>query len=76
MSTLDLKVLEKLDKSDQEKITYFLKLLLNKSKYKKLKEEISWTFPQSQDKNQSYLSLVSFFKDKTLFPIVLALLDS
>jgi hypothetical protein len=41
MSTLDLKVLEKLDKADQEKITYFLKLLLNKSKYKKLKEEIS-----------------------------------
>ncbi len=41
MSTLDLKVLEKLDKADQEKITYFLKLLLNKSKYEKLKEEIS-----------------------------------
>lgn len=41
MSTLDLKVLEKLDKADQEKITYFLKLLLNKSKYKKLKDEIS-----------------------------------
>ena len=41
MSTLDWKVLEKLDKADQEKITYFLKLLLNQSKYKKLKEEIS-----------------------------------
>lgn len=41
MNTLDLKVLEKLDKADQEKITYFLNLLLNKSKYKKLKEEIS-----------------------------------
>ena len=41
MGTLDLKILEKLDKADQEKITYFLKLLLNKSKYKKLKEEIS-----------------------------------
>ncbi len=41
MSTLDLKILEKLDKADQEKITYFLKLLLNKSKYKKLKEDIS-----------------------------------
>ena len=32
MSTLDLKVLEKLDETD---------LLSNKSKYKKLKEEIS-----------------------------------
>ncbi len=41
MTTADLKVLEKLDKADQEKITYFLKLLLNKSKYNKLKEEIS-----------------------------------
>ena len=41
MSTLDLKGLEKLDKADQEKVTYFLKLLLNKSKYKKLREEIS-----------------------------------
>ncbi len=36
-----MKVLEKLDKTDQEKIIYFLNLLLNKSKYKKLKEEIS-----------------------------------
>ena len=41
MSTLDWKALKKLDKADQEKITYFLKLLLNQSKYKKLKEEIS-----------------------------------
>ncbi len=41
MNTLDLKILERLDKADQEKITYFLKLLLNKSKYKKLREEIS-----------------------------------
>ncbi len=41
MSTLDLKILEKLDKADQEKIKYFIRLLLNKSKYKKLKKEIS-----------------------------------
>ncbi len=41
MNALDLKIIEKLDKVDQEKITYFLNLLLNKSKYKKLKEEIS-----------------------------------
>ena len=41
MNTLDLNVLDKLDKADQEKIMYFLNLLLNKSKYKKLKEEIS-----------------------------------
>ncbi len=41
MSTLDLKIIEKLDKADQEKISYFFNLLLNKSKYKKLKEEIA-----------------------------------
>ncbi len=41
MNTLDLKILERLDKADREKITYFLRLLLNKSKYKKLREEIS-----------------------------------
>ena len=41
MNALDLKIIEKLDQVDQEKITYFLNLLLNKSKYKKLKEEIS-----------------------------------
>ena len=41
MGALDLKILEKLDKDAQEKVTHFLKLLLDKSKYKKLKEEIS-----------------------------------
>jgi len=42
MSIVDLNVvLEKLDKTDQKKIIYFFNLLLNKSKYKKLKEEIS-----------------------------------
>jgi len=30
-----------LDKDDQEKLSYFLRLLLNKSKYKKLKDEIN-----------------------------------
>ena len=41
MTTTDLKILEKLDQGDQEKIRYFLRLLLNKSKYNKLREEIS-----------------------------------
>ncbi|MHB2149145.1 hypothetical protein ACX8XP_08825 [Calditrichota bacterium LG25] len=41
MNELDLKVLERLDKDDREKITYFIRLLLNQSKYRKLKEEIS-----------------------------------
>ncbi len=40
MNTIELEVLQKLDKSDQEKVIYFLKLLLNQAKYKKLKDEI------------------------------------
>ncbi len=41
MTELDLKILEKLDNQDQEKVAYFLRLLLNQSKYKRLKAEIS-----------------------------------
>lgn len=40
MNTTELQILQKLDKSDQEKIIYFLKLLLKQEKYKKIKEEI------------------------------------
>jgi len=40
MNTIELEVLQKLDKSDQEKVIYFLKLLLNQAKYKKLRDEI------------------------------------
>jgi len=40
MNTEELDILQKLNKSDQEKIRYFLKLLLNQSKYKQLKQEI------------------------------------
>ena len=36
-----LNILEKLDKIDQEKINYFINLLLRKEKYKQLKLEIS-----------------------------------
>ena len=34
-------LLEKLDKEDKEKVSYFARLLLNQSKYQELKEEIS-----------------------------------
>ena len=40
MNTIDLELLQKLDKSDQEKVIYFLKLLLNQAKYRNLKSEI------------------------------------
>ncbi|MDL1970903.1 MAG: hypothetical protein LWW94_08015 [Candidatus Desulfofervidaceae bacterium] len=40
MNTIELEVLQKLDESDQEKVIYFLKLLLNQAKYKKLRDEI------------------------------------
>ncbi|GAB6888903.1 hypothetical protein JCM13304A_24030 [Desulfothermus okinawensis JCM 13304] len=35
-----LNLIERLEKSDQEKIIYFLKLLINQEKYRKLKEEV------------------------------------
>ena len=41
MNASDLKILEKLDPADKEKVSHFLRLLLNKSKYKKLKAEIA-----------------------------------
>jgi len=41
MSIVDeLSIIEKMDDSDQEKIRYFLKLLVKEKKYKKLKREI------------------------------------
>ncbi|GAB6163515.1 hypothetical protein JCM12298_26750 [Desulfothermus naphthae] len=40
MNTTELEILQKLDKNDQEKVKYFLKLLFNQAKYKKLKDEI------------------------------------
>lgn len=40
MNIVELEMLEKLDKTDHEKVIYFLRLLLNKSKYKKIREEI------------------------------------
>lgn len=36
----DMRIFEKLDKEDQEKVSYFLKLLWNQSKYQKMKVEI------------------------------------
>ncbi len=40
MEAIDLKVLNKFDKSDQEKVKYFINLLAKKSKYENLKKEI------------------------------------
>ena len=34
-------ILERLDQEDKEKVSYFIRLLLNKSKYQQLKKEIS-----------------------------------
>ena len=40
MGPLRFDILEKLDKEDQQAVAYFLRLLLNKAKYRTLKEEI------------------------------------
>jgi len=36
-----ISIIENLEIEDKEKISYFIKLLLNKSSYQKLREEIS-----------------------------------
>ena len=40
MNSVRFDIFERLDKRDQEAVTYFLRLLLNKAKYRRLKEEI------------------------------------
>ena len=34
-------ILERLDQEDKEKVSYFIRLLLNKSKYQQLKKEVA-----------------------------------
>ncbi len=40
MYAIDIRLLEKLDEEDQEKVAYFLKLLLEQSKYQQTREEL------------------------------------
>ena len=40
MGPLRFDILEKLDKEDQQAVAYFLRLLLNKAKYRTLREQI------------------------------------
>ena len=37
---INIEIFKKLDRTDQEKLLYFAKLLLKQEKYRKLKEEI------------------------------------
>jgi hypothetical protein len=41
MGVAELDILERLDEKDQEMVKYFLRLLLSKTKYRKLREEIA-----------------------------------
>ncbi|MCD6183107.1 MAG: hypothetical protein J7K01_02250 [Thermovirga sp.] len=41
MSKGNISILNKLDKEDKEKVSYFIRLLMRQSKYRKLREEIS-----------------------------------
>jgi hypothetical protein len=41
MAASSANILERLDQEDKEKVSYFIRLLLNKSKYQQLKEELS-----------------------------------
>ena len=40
MAVATASILEQLDQEDKEKVSYFIRLLLNKSKYQQLKQEI------------------------------------
>ena len=41
MAVSSANILERLDQEDKEKVSYFIRLLLNKSKYQQLKKEIA-----------------------------------
>ncbi len=49
MSVSTMNIVEKLDKKDQEKVSYFIQLLLNQARYRTLKEEISLRRQEIQD---------------------------
>ena len=41
MAVSTIKTIEKLDQEDQEKVSYFIQLLLKQTKYQTLKEDIA-----------------------------------
>ena len=41
MAVAEANIMERLDQKDKEKVSYFIRLLLNKSKYQALKKEIA-----------------------------------
>lgn len=41
MAVSAMNIIEKLDQEDKDKVSYFLRLLLNQSKYQTLKKEIA-----------------------------------
>jgi hypothetical protein len=41
MAVSEAGIMERLDQNDQEKVSYFIRLLLNQSKYQALKKEIA-----------------------------------
>jgi hypothetical protein len=40
MAASEIGIIERLDQEDKEKVSYFIRLLLNKSKYQQLKKEV------------------------------------
>lgn len=41
MAASEIGIIERLDQEDKEKVSYFIRLLLNKSKYQLLKKELA-----------------------------------
>ncbi len=40
MTVSEIELIKKLNKEDKEKVSYFVRLLMNKKRYRKLKDEI------------------------------------
>jgi len=41
MSASEIGIIDRLDQEDKEKVSYFIRLLLTKSKYQRLKKEVA-----------------------------------
>ena len=41
MATTEMSLIEKLDREDREKVSYFIQLLMHQAKYQALKKEIT-----------------------------------
>ena len=61
MPTINTNILDNLDKEDTDKVSYFLNLLINQSKYKNFQNEIS--LRKEEIKNKEIISHKDIWND-------------